>query len=251
MALPNNVLATEDFPAKFEGGRALSLELARDFETGGVALSDPTEGHLVQVWETYIAGTLTGIIIKNEKGFEATIYEGSDIITEVSCTFDQNMRQVLAFVEGGTAKLDWYDPSIGGRAITEYPDIKNPRVSLDDKRSEQMDTNDIIFAYIKDGNLYHRRQRDRYQTEYLLAEGVLPDPELSYLRRIGMNNVSRFQFEIFTPWSQDEILADLLTRAPDPYTEIAPPYQVSGTTATTFDSGSSTIYRPDNEDSQE
>lgn len=242
MALPGNVLATQDFPAEFIGGRALSLELDRDFETGGVALSDPSEGHLVQVWETYVAPNLIDIVIKDEAGNETIIYEGTDLITEISCTFDQNMRQTFAFVEGGIAKLDWYDTQLGARTVTIYSDIDNPRVSLDDKRATQMDSNDIIFAYIKNGNLYHRRQRDRYQTEYLLAENVLPDTENSILRRIGLNNVNRFQFEIFTPWTQEEILEDLVSRAADPYIELSPPYQVSATVSTILTAGTDSIW---------
>jgi hypothetical protein len=70
-------------------------------------------------------------------------------------------------------------------------DVITPKCSLDDKRQLQVSRSDIILAYIREGALYARQQRDRFDTEYLLKSDVG-----GYLRRIGMNVQQRFQFDI-------------------------------------------------------
>lgn len=242
MALPENRLSSQAFPAAFTGGRALSASPQRDFETGGIALSDPSQGHLVQVWKAEVVDNST-IVISNEAAFEVSYYSDHNV-TEVSLTFDQNMRPAIALVADGQAKLIWYDAQAAQEVVTELDaDVRSPRVSLDDKRASQSALNDIILGYIRGRNLYHRLQRDRFEVEYLLAENVVPTEEW-YLRRMGMNAVNRFQFEIFRDWNQEEILADMLPRAAAVASE--GPYTPAAAAVTTFDLGSSTIYNPDN-----
>lgn len=97
-------------------------------------------------------------------------------------------------MRGNTVSLYWYDTLAGGSVTTEYSDAYNPTLSLDDKRMEQSATRDIIFAYLKSGNLYYRQQRDRYEIEYLLKENVSGS-----LIKSGMNENLRFQFEFESP----------------------------------------------------
>jgi hypothetical protein len=243
MALPDNELASQFFPAAFSGGRGLPILPRLDYETGGIALNDPSAGHLVQVWSARVVDS-SHIVISNETGFETTYYSDFNI-TEVSLTFDQNMRPAISLVADGQPKLIWYDTQEAQEVVTDLAsDVRSPRVSLDDKRTTQMSTNDIILAYLRGNNLYHRRQRDRFTIEYLLAEGIVPDEDW-YLRRIGMNNVGRFQFELWREWNAEEQLNYTLSQAPA---------QVTGTAQTVasavrFDADSSTIYAPDNEES--
>lgn len=245
MSLPGDSLSTAPAPSDFLGGRALTLTKEHDFETGGVALNDASQGHFVQIWDAQIEVSRTVIVLRNEAGFESTIYEGVDI-TEISVTFDQNMRSTFAFVEADQAKLEWFDTSIGNKVITNFGfDVRNPRVSLDDKRSRQVANSDIILSYIRDGNLYYRQQRDRYETERLLASNVLPTPE-SYLRRTGMSSANRFQFEIFDPWSLEEQLAYTLSQAPDASATFTNP--IPTVVPTIITPSSPTIWDQDNED---
>ncbi|WP_444922937.1 hypothetical protein ACJJH9_12200 [Microbulbifer sp. DLAB2-AF] len=92
-------------------------------------------------------------------------------------------------------KLYWYDSSQGAQITTDWPGIVTPKVSLDDARSTQSAVSDVIFAYLKNGNLYHRLQRDRYGNEYLLASDV----NSPGLIKIGMNWQFRFQFLLKSP----------------------------------------------------
>lgn len=189
MALPQDVLSSEVIPSPFLGGRALPVSKTKDFETGGVALNDPSEGHQHQIWQAEIINRET-IQVSAEEVEASTLYSGTDI-TEVSLSFDQNMRPVLAFVEGGVAKLRWFDSQASGQVVTSFgTSYLTPRVSLDDKRGTQMGNNDVIFAYLRGGNLYHRLQRDRYGVEYLLQSNV----QSSGIIKMGMSRANRFQF---------------------------------------------------------
>lgn len=247
MAMPQNELSLEVIDSPFIGGRALAVTKIRDYETGGIALNDPSEGHQVQVWSAEVVYS-TDIVLSAELVAETLVYAGTDI-SEISITFDQNMRLTYTFVEGGSAKLRWYDTTIPAFVVTEFGSTYiSPRVSLDDKRLLQMGNNDIIFAYIREGNLYFRMQRDRFGVEYLLATDVLPAPDY-YLAKIGMNTKNRFQFQIFQPWTQEEIIADMLSRASDPATQGT--FADTTTIATRLDTGSTTIYSQDNDTSEE
>ncbi|WP_445360372.1 hypothetical protein ACJJIL_17655 [Microbulbifer sp. EKSA005] len=187
--LPENELSQQSVPAPFMGGAALPVRNVTDYESGGIALQDPSEGLNYQVWRARVLNNGCDIVLNAHEVAEFTLISGTDI-TEVSLSFDQNMRPVVAYVEGGTAKLYWYDSSQGAQVITEWPGVITPRVTLDDKRQLQSGVSDVIFAYLKDGNLYCRQQRDRYQTEYLLHENVNSDG----LIKIGMHKQYRLQF---------------------------------------------------------
>lgn len=170
MAMPNDRLSTTATFSQLVGARAPEARPYADREDGGIALNDPSAGHLYQEWRTVITlGTL--VTVEADNSPPTTLYSGTNI-TEASATFDQNMRPVLAFVEDGLAKLRWYDTQVGAQVVTEYPDVHSPRVALDDKRVWQTQRSDVVFAYIRAGGLYYRQQRDRYSVERLLAASL-------------------------------------------------------------------------------
>jgi len=115
-------------------------------------------------------------------------YSGQDI-TEVSLSFDQLMRPTIVFVEQGIPKMKWFDSTEGGEVVTEYPaSYKNPRVTLDDPIASSADS-DILFFYLKNGDLCYRQQRDRYTIEYTYATEV----GIRYLHKVGMTASRRLQ----------------------------------------------------------
>lgn len=189
MALPDNVLSSEIISGPFLGGRASPVLAGVDYETGGKGFSDPSEGLEYQVWRTRISDDKTEVLVDAEEVAESVLYTGANI-SEVSLTFDQNMRPVLAFVENGLPRLRWYDTQAASQVVTDFPGIVTPRVSLDDKRAFASASSDVIFAYLSGGDLCYRQQRDRYEVEYNLGSaGGAPG-----LVKIGMNRVFRFQF---------------------------------------------------------
>src|SRR5690554_2714595 len=117
MSLPDNVLSTEPIAAQFNGPRALPVTGLLDYEHGGVAIQDPSRGLMYQTWRARVIGQ--DILLGAPNTPEFVAYAGSASITEVSLAFDQNMRPTIAFVEGGRAKLLWYDSAIPGETVTE------------------------------------------------------------------------------------------------------------------------------------
>lgn len=204
--LPQNTLSTEPVPAVFEGGRALTVSNILDYELGGVGINDPSQGLQVQTWRARIIDD-TEIVLDSGTVTPFTLITGINI-TEVSFSFDRNMNPAVAYVEDGVPKLYWYDSVLAGMTTTEYPNIITPRLTHDDKRELQSIISDVIFAYIRDGALYYRQQRDRYSVEIDPTE-ELDEPEKTDYRaliasspgliKIGMGNGLRLQFMLHNP----------------------------------------------------
>jgi hypothetical protein len=184
--IPNNVLSTTPAPAPVTGARARAVSNTVDFEDGGIALQDPSQGSQYQQWRGRLLGE--DVVLDAPTVAPVTIYSAPNI-TEISFTFSQNMDPALAFVQAGMAKLFWFDSVVGSNVVTEFPDAVTPRVILDDKRFTQTTNSDIIFAYLRSGALYYRQQRDRFQVERLLDAGPYAG-----LVKIGFNSQLRLQF---------------------------------------------------------
>jgi len=186
VALPDDVLSTTPVNAAFIGARALPVTRTVDYEDGGIAVQDPSRGSQYQRWRGRLLGE--NIILDAPEVESFVALSGPDI-TEISFTFDQNMRPAIAYVQSGVAKLWWFDTVAGEQVVTEYPGAITPRVILDDKRFTQTLNSDVILGYVRDGALYYRQQRDRFTIERLLDAG----PHVG-LVKIGFNVQLRLQF---------------------------------------------------------
>lgn len=191
--IPGSRLSTEVVYADFLEADLIEAESALvDYELGGRALNDPSEGLRVAVWKGW--ATEVGDVYLEAPGVPAEFIFSAPDITELSLAFDQNMRPFFAYVQGGQAKFRWYDTDLGANRITLLAaDDKSPRCTMDDKRDMQVSqgANDIILAYVRYNALYYRQQRDRYEVEYQLAPLI---PGRRFLK-VGMNKVGRLQFE--------------------------------------------------------
>jgi hypothetical protein len=192
--MPGNSLSTSPSPAPFFGARSLPITPIVDYEDGGIAINDASQGLLYQRWRAILfrPGEVDSYVQLDAREVAPFTLLELPNITEISIAFDQLMRPTLAFVRNGIAYLRWFDSVPGEYVITEIgAGIITPRVSMDDKRllaTNGYQLNDVILAYVRDGNLYYRQQRDRFSIERLLAEGVKP------LIKIGFSRGLRFQF---------------------------------------------------------
>lgn len=158
-----------------------------DHEWGGIALNNATQGLLVQIWKVYYLADQ--VRISSPNGVDELLFIAADI-SELSLAFDQNMRPNVAYVQDGICKLWWYDSSLPGLVTTVFGDTyKYPKLSMDDGRPNQIAVNDIIFAYVRNGTLNFRIQRERYLTEHPLGT------PMKRLIQIGMTTGLRFQFK--------------------------------------------------------
>lgn len=168
-----------------------------DFEWGGVDLLDASQGLRVYIWKCFYDDGW--ICITNDIVTHRLI--NAENVKHVGLAFDFNMHPVISYIV--ERKIDdkhltretflyWYDTAIGQQVTTKYGENHHfPQVSLDDNRLHQSASADIIFAYIKNDNLYYRQQRDRFTVERLLESQI---PGGLELRQIGMNVKNRFQF---------------------------------------------------------
>lgn len=206
MALPDNTLSTETHVSAFLGSRGATVNPLLDYEDGGIDFNDSSEGHFYQWWRARVVDNT--IVVDADHVEEQVLYTGTEI-TEVSLTFDQNMRPCLAFVDNGRAYLQWYNTLESRQVITDLgSSVITPRVTLDDKRRIQSGISDIILAYLTEGTLRIRQQRDRFGIEYDPTQEV-PEPMRTQYRqqisqspgivKIGMGHNERVMFQLLNP----------------------------------------------------
>lgn len=195
--IPELRLSSQPVVAPYLEADALPRQRLQDFEMGGAAIGDPSQGLQVQVWELRVLGRDVRVR-PFPNGQYTLLFQDSDI-TRIGLAFDQNMRPAVAYVANGVTKLWWFDPRPAQQrnVFTAIPGARDPVICLDDKRPGQRDFSDILLFYLKDDpsnplqTLYMRAQRDRYGVEY--AIGQLPQRATS-LRQVGMTTAGRLRF---------------------------------------------------------
>lgn len=188
LPLPEPLVTENTVTTPFIYPRSKSYPLTESWDNGGVALNDPSQDLTKYVWQAWTDGTTITVKRDDLDTYHVLLMDTN--ITEVDLTFDQNMRPCIAYVANGISKLYWYDTFQAKQVIDEYPAIRNPRVSLDDKRRFNVSQSDIIFAYQKGDTLCYRVQRERFTVERVLATNT----KKRILWRIGMGRNNRFLF---------------------------------------------------------
>lgn len=163
------------------------------YEKGPVAIQDPTQGMRYQTW-VFDWDPITGDVTATPEttGVPVVVYN-IPACTLFSCTFDQNGRVNIAFMNGN-GFLWWYDSVPAQKVLTDLgSDIYSVALTLDDKRNTQNAKNDMLLWYTKDNggsfDLYMLLQRERFQTEYLMASAL----SMGHLHNVGMNQYLRNQ----------------------------------------------------------
>jgi hypothetical protein len=193
--IPQHILSSVNFQGYYYTPDSIDPSPVVDYELGGVALNDPSQGLQVKPWKarlSYDAATSIGGIYIGAPDVEEVLFYSQRGITEMSLAFDQNMQPFICFMQNGQAKYYWFDPTIPGyTTATMAAGVTSPKCCIDDKRKIQTGTSDIILAYIRAGNLYYREQRDRFTIEYLLKTGVVGE-----VLKVGMTHINRLMFAI-------------------------------------------------------
>ena len=202
--MPDNVLSATPIVADFVFPDNKPYNPRIDYEHGGIALQDPTQGLRYAVWQAVC--TPRGIMLSCPKtNYWDLVVEGSGI-TEVSLAFSQNMFLYLAYVQNEVAYLRWYNTvtetyetmtlgtaNLGNPRISwvDSGNAVNPRICLDDKRMSQSLVADVILMYLKKRVLCMRLERDNFAIEYELG-----DVGSNRLHKIGMSKNYRLRIEM-------------------------------------------------------
>lgn len=191
--LPDHVLSTTSRPAQFRYPRNIPKRPLVDYEYGGVALNDASQGLRSKVW---MGEYIDGSIVLSAAAVTPTSVLAIENVKEFGFTFDQNMQPAVAYeLVTGESRFYWYDATIPGYTTLDLPSGSiTPRCAVDDNRDMQTPVSDIILAYVRAGHLYIREQRDRYTVEYDLSDNAGPGG----IVQIGMNRLWRFQFQMAT-----------------------------------------------------
>jgi hypothetical protein len=200
--LPQNTLSTEPYPNEFLLPRNRFRARLVDYDHGGIALNDPSQGLRVKIWRCRWE---LGDFIVDAPDVASTVIHSASSVYELGFTFDQNMQWFLVWVTNiGEAFYRWFDPTVPG-LVTVPLDLGTitPRCALDDKREvagTEAGASDIILTYMREDALYYRQQRERFLTERELASGVITVRGTEYdladqqLYNVGMNRFLRFQW---------------------------------------------------------
>lgn len=187
MALPQNQLSAVPVPAAYlrpdDHARVNPLY---DYERGGVALNDASQGINGWDWKAWVEED--DILLARAPYDSPTTLITAAGTTWISLAFDQNMRPALAYMQAGVCKLYWYDTTIPGPTTTTFANCTSPMLCMDDKRQGADPWNDILFVYVRAGSIRYRQQRDRYNTERTL---VAVDP--GHIVQVGMAQNLRVQ----------------------------------------------------------
>jgi len=160
--------------------------LTVDYEGGPIAIGDTSQGINFQPWRLHYG--IGGIIVLTPQvsGAPVTVLTVANC-SQISFCFDQNGRPSVTYIVGGSAFLYWYNSYLGNFTTDSFAGIFSVLLSMDDKRVMQNSTSDMLWWYTKLTapnvyTLFHRRQRDRFQTEFSMKVGCLP-----YMSRGGMH----------------------------------------------------------------
>lgn len=167
--------------------------LLLDYERGGIHLNDPSNGLNFQDWKMWYDDSAVKLSTVANTDISTVFTAG--LVTELSFTFDQNMRLAMVYVQNTVAKLRWYDPIIAAVITDTLHGARSPMIALDDKRERLLQGSDIIVGYIKENAVYYKLQRERFINEHHLAD--LP-PGTQRMLSFGMTSQNRFEVIVKT-----------------------------------------------------
>ena len=185
--IPNNAFTTTPIVSAFLPPKDEPYQPLSSKSRGGIALNDASLGRDYQNWVVSYDGA--NILVAPQDGATAFSLPVAGVLS-VSLAFDNNMNVILAWMDSVGAKLYWFDNE--NYVTSDFAAI-SCRVTIDDVRPWYNASSDVIFTYTNANKLYWRQQRDQYAIEYTVGSTT------GLLRKVGLNQLSRLQFELTAP----------------------------------------------------
>lgn len=195
--LPENTLSSQAVVTGYPDPVKQPGDFLVDWERGGIALNDSSQGMLVQVWRLDIVRDVDNVdlwhVYASAPSAGRILLFSDTAITEGALSFDQNMNPFVVYTSSGQPKMFWYDSEQAAQVTTNLPaSWRSLRCTIDDKRVFNVSNSDNVLAYVRDGWLCVRYQRTRYTQELQLAQ-VGSQAELV---SVAMNSAFRLQFRV-------------------------------------------------------
>lgn len=161
----------------------------RDYSWGGIALQDTSKGLAAKLW--YSIYHNNAVYLCNGDMCYLVLANLEDV-NYLSFTFDQNMRQCIAWsTEGATDfNMYWYSTLDGDFIVSKFNGIQ-PHLTLDDTRPTMtnLGITDIVLGYSTSDGIEYRIQRERFAVAY-----KIPDTQHRVIAHMGMTRNLRFRF---------------------------------------------------------
>lgn len=181
--IPNNVLIATDEYVRLTEPESLKKSGLIDYERGGVALGNSSEGLNSYNWTLTVKDKYKAMLSREGQG-EVQVYEYPSRPIDIAFCFDQSMNVVLAWQDTNfNLFLRRYSTSLNAFSVVPFGLGKCPRLTLDEKRPEFIGNSDVIFAYISNKSLIYRVQREGYNIEHVVEDDMLGSQRLA---RIGL-----------------------------------------------------------------
>lgn len=159
-----------------------------DYEMGASALNSDSSDYNLHLWTAESDGSAVTVY---REGVPPTTVLTDTGITQIALGFDQTMRPHIAYMSGGVCKFYWYDTIAGSMQTMTIAGARSPRLCMDEKRGVFISQSDLILTYKVGTNVCVRVQRQRFQTETILATNKPGD-----IAVFGLNNKNRLQWKL-------------------------------------------------------
>jgi hypothetical protein len=154
---------------------------------GGINLGDGSRGRMFKLWNVSYVDNV--IRLKPADGDIVWTRSENDV-RSVSCAFDNNMSQVIAWKKDDGCYMYYRDTLTQNFITRSFPGATACRVCVDDSRDFYNQNSDVMFVYTLNNRVYYRRQRDRYDIEYFVGNSK------RQLQRVGPSQGLRLQIEL-------------------------------------------------------
>lgn len=157
------------------------------YQEGPIGLADSSQGLQAQIWRGRLIGDT--FYVTSPTTVETPLFDRRGI-RQVSLSFDQNGRPLVAYLIEGDLWLYWHS-TVERRFVHTLLEsgVRDGHVILPDKRAFQLENSEVGVYYTKGDQLLWRRQLERYETAHLLLQGIG-----GRLMKVGMNAHYRLQF---------------------------------------------------------
>ena len=167
------------------------------WERGPIAIEDTSEGLQYQDWKLTWNSATGELLAFPETTEVVEVVATLADLENITFTFDQAGRISFTYKTSVSTFLYWYDSSLGTTVTTDLgSDVVSASLALDDKRTTQMNANDMILWYTKFDDptytLYSAIQRERFLIETSMGTGL----DRGYIQNLGMNRGLRGQIAI-------------------------------------------------------
>ena len=188
--LPNNQWASQAVVDGIIAPRdKVKVNATTSSDNGPIAIQNTSKGLMAKIW-TASYNSVTGSV---------TLQDGTNLFTDVnlkelSLTFNQSGNPFVAFRSATRIKIWWYDPLLSNYTIKDVTTGDQPFCYLDERRPEFSANSDVFLLYHRDGEIFYRLQRDRFDVEY--STGIIGGTDI-VIECFGMAKNNRLQIKYY------------------------------------------------------